>query len=335
MDKTGVVILAKEILNSSDNVFAIYVEKAKQLTLENFGNKRILFNPIYVSNVCDGDCLYCGYRKTNKPHKRITLTPQQTLQEANYLRARGIFNILFLAGDFCHDKYLGMLLNNISIVKENIKPKWIGVEIASLDSNAYTELLKHGVNSVILFQETYDKNRYKFLHPSGSKADYFYRLNTLHRAAMANIPEVGFGVLYGVGNWYSDTISMLEHALSLKDEFPNLNLRFSFPRLMKSEAQDENAITELIDEETLFKIIIAVRNCFPASSLVLTGRESFEFMYRVIDVVNVFGKEGTTVVGGYTFTKMGNEQFELHKELDSNIKSLDEFINKLRKYDFA
>ena len=242
---------------------------------------------------------------------RSTLTPEQTIQEAMFLKKRGIKSILFLAGEYKHDKYVEMLERNISVVHEKVQPNWIGIEVSSLKKEAYVKLMKVGVKSVTLFQETYDIKRYNELHSSGVKSDFFYRLNTLHRAADAGIQEVGLGVLYGVGNWYLDTIAMMQHGLSLKEEFPELKLRFSFPRLMKSECQDEQAITELIDENLLFRIIVTLRNCFPDSSLVITGRESTDFMVSIMDIINVIGKEGSTSVGGYTINSNGVEQFEL------------------------
>ena len=303
--------LAKQILKCKDNELSSFAQLAKELTEINFNNRRSLFNPIYISNVCDGDCLYCGYRKANSNAIRSTLTPEQTLQEALFLNNRGINNILFLAGEYKHDKYVEMLIQNISIVQEKVRPNWIGIEVASLKKEAYEKLIKLGVKCVTLFQETYDIKRYNDLHSSGIKSDFFYRLNTLHRAANVGIPEVGLGVLYGVGDWYYDTLAMIQHGLSLKEEFPKLKLRFSFPRLMKSECQDEKAISELIDERILYKIIVTLRNYFPDSSLVLTGRESVSFVDKIVDIVNVFGKAGSTSVGGYTLNPNGLEQFEL------------------------
>ena len=315
-ERKKIIDIANQILKCNDEELSSFTLSAKELTKTNFDDTRTLFNPIYVSNVCDGDCLYCGYRKSNTNAIRRTLTSEQTLQEAWFLKNRGINNILFLAGEYKHDKYVEMLIKNISIVQEKIHPNWIGVEVASLKKEAYVELMKVGVKSVTLFQETYDIKRYNELHKTGIKSDFFYRLNTLHRAANAGIMEVGLGVLYGVGDWYYDTLAMIQHGLSLKEEFPKLKLRFSFPRLMKSECQDEKAITELIDEYLLYKIIITIRNCFPDSSLVVTGRELARFVSKIIDVVNVFGKAGSTSVGGYTINPNGLEQFELSNDAE-------------------
>lgn len=305
------IALAKKILNCNEKELYSFVQLAKDLTDINFNNKRTLFNPIYVSNYCDCDCLYCGYRKSNRNTVRSTLTPEQTLHEALFLKNRGVNNILFLAGEYNHDKYVEMLVRNISIVQKKVQPNWIGVEVASLKSEAYVKLMKVGVNSITLFQETYDIKRYNELHNTGIKSDFFYRLHTLHRASNAGIQEVGLGVLYGIGDWYYDTLAMIQHGLNLKQEFPELKLRFSFPRLMKSECQDEKAISKLIGESELYKIIITLRNCFPDSSLVITGRESTNFIKKIVDIVNVFGKAGTTSVGGYTLNQKGLEQFEL------------------------
>lgn len=322
------IALAERILNSSTKEFSKFFETANEITNKIFGNNRILFNPIYISNICDGDCLYCAYRKSNKNSIRSTLLPDETLQEAQFLQKRGVNNILFLAGEFNHDKYLDLLLKNISIVIDSVKPNWVGIEVASLKSEAYKKLKKIGVKSVTIFQETYNITRYNQLHQTGIKSDYFYRLNTLHRAANSGIKEVGLGVLYGVGDWYTDTLAMIQHGLSLQSEFPDLKLRFSVPRLMESECQDVNAISELIDEKTLLKIIVTLRNCFPKESIVITGRESSDFIInKASRLINIIGKDGNTSVGGYcNIEDNALNQFELFSDL--SFEKFTEFLKK-------
>ncbi len=313
------VVFAGHLLECDIKTFDFYACRARELTNIHYGNKRMFFNPIYLSNVCNCDCCYCGYRRSNNDAVRKTLTPDESLQEALYLKDRGINNILFLAGEYGHDEYVKMLEDNIAIINNVVKPKWTGVEVAALKKKAYVKLREKGVKSVILFQETYDLKKYQKLHVYGVKSDYYYRLYSQYRAASAGIEEVGLGVLYGINNWFCDTMAMIKHGLSIKEKYPKIKLRFSFPRLMKSKGFYDYKSSYRVDDATLYRIIITIRNCFPDSSLVITGRESAKYIMKVIDVVNVVGKGGKTSVGGYNLKKHELEQFNLIEGEDLKI----------------
>ena len=152
--------LLNSCLNSDDKEFDEYYNKAKELTNTQFGNKRKLFNPIYVSDICLADCPYCGYRISNKVIPRKTLKPLEVVQEANYLGSRGVSNLLLLAGDYKHSKYVEMLSENISAFKKQVNPNWIGIEVATLEVSEYAKLKNAGAESVTVFQETYNRKRY-------------------------------------------------------------------------------------------------------------------------------------------------------------------------------
>ncbi len=301
--------------NSDDNEFKAFYDKAIDITFRNFGLKRELFNPIYVSDICLADCPYCGYRVSNKGVQRKTLKPSEILQEANFLIKRGVKNILLLAGDYKHDKYLEMLKENIKAIKELNNTNWLGVEVATLEIEEYKILMVAGAESVTVFQETYNRKRYSELHKNMQyKGDFDFRYDAQERAILAGIKEVGFGVLYGVGFWKDDTIQMAEHAFKIQERYPFVKLRFSFPRLQLSKGQDESCKTEEISEMELLKAIVGIRLLFPKASLVLTGRESVEYLIRSASVVNVLGYNGATSVGGYTQIGYGFNQFELNKK---------------------
>ena len=148
----------------------------------------------------------------------------------------------------------------------------------------------------------------------------------MERAINAGFKEIGFGVLYGVGFWKEDTIAMIEHALLLKIKYPDVQLRFSFPRLQVSTGQDEFCQTEEITNKELIKAIVAVRTIFPNANLVLTGREDADFLIDLLSLVNIVGYNGSTKVGGYVIEQKGLEQFKLKKSLN-----FDEFQNDLER----
>jgi 2-iminoacetate synthase len=318
------------VFDSDEKQFEKFYSKAVQITKEVFGSKRTLFNPIYVSNICLADCPYCGFRISNKKMPRKTLKPEETIQEARFLQNRGIENILVLAGDYKHDKYVEMLLANIKAIKQNINPKWLGIEVATLEADEYKQLKNAGAESVTVFQETYNRKRYDELHQGSEyKSSFDFRYNAQERALQAGFDEVGLGVLYGIGFWKEDTIAMAEHAIQLQKKFPSAKLRFSLPRLQESIGQTESSRTEVVTEEQLLKAIVGIRLLFPTASLVLTGRESTEFLAEHTKIVNVLGYNGSTIVGGYTLNSAGLAQFKLNSKDSFNI-----FISKLKKNGF-
>ena len=323
---------ALNLLLSSDTDFVEFKFKAEILTSENFGNVRKMFNPVYVSNICMDDCIYCGYRISNRDVKRKELTVFQSIEEVNFLTQRGVKNILILAGEYKHEKYVSMLCKQIRGIKQNTNINSLGVEIASLEISDYTKILEAGADSITIFQETYDKHRYAFLHKKGLKADYQYRLEAPERACAAGFTSVGLGILFGVNDWKNDIIALVNHAKSLQDKFPNLKLRFSFPRLKESYGQDITCQKEIVNDNQIIRSIVLLRLLFPNCDLILSGRENCNFLLSNASIVNIFGKSGTTKVGGYTTYVKENEleQFELNDDVNFT-----EFTEKLKTKGYA
>jgi 2-iminoacetate synthase len=331
LNQTASLTTLIDVLDSDENQFKAFYSQAAAITDEIFGKKRTLFNPIYVSNICLADCSYCGYRVSNKGLPRKTLSPTEVAEEARFLRARGIEDILVLAGDYKHDSYMEMLLGNIRAINEAVCLRWLGVEVATLETHEYQKLRDARVSSVTVFQETYDRLRYGKLHNTPQyKADFDFRYNAQERAIRAGIKEVGLGVLYGVGSWRADTIAMAEHAAAIQNGYPSAKLRFSFPRLQRSTGQSADCQTEAVSEAQLLRAIVGVRLSFPDSSLVLTGRESIQFLTDHASVVDVLGYGGATSVGGYTVDKNGLQQFTLNSK-----DTFNRFISTLRDKGYA
>jgi len=312
-EKVTSVVPIETCLAENDESFVAYYEKAAKITQQNFGNKRLLFNPVYVSDVCLADCPYCGFRGMNVQLKRKTLKPEETVKEAMFLKQRGINCILVLAGDYKHSQYVDMLYHNIKAIRKEVNPEWLGVEVATLEIDEYARLKEAGANSVTVFQETYNRKRYAQLHQTQYKGDFDFRYNAQRRAILAGFSEVGLGTLYGIGFWKDDTIAMAEHALQLREEFPCVKFRFSFPRLQISEGQEANCRTEYVTTSDLLKAITYIRLMFPKDNLVLTGRENVHFLCKSAAIVNVLGYAGQTNVGGYTMNNARNCQFELNR----------------------
>lgn len=322
--------LIYDCITSNDVDFKQYISKAEKITFENFGVKRKLFNPIYISDICLADCPYCGFRVSNKSIARKTLKPSETIAELDVLIERGVKNILLLAGDYKHSKYVEMLKTNIQTIKQSRNIDWLGIEVATLNIEEYKTLFEAGAESVTVFQETYNRAIYDKLHQNPEyKGDFDFRYNAQERAIIAGFKEVGFGILYGIGNWIEDTLAMAEHSIKLNEKYPKVKFRFSFPRLKLSKGLDESCVTENVSTAQIYKAIVAFRILFPDSKIVLTGRESIEFLSDCASIVDTIGYAGSTAVGGYSKIDKGLNQFELSK--DSNFIG---FKQKLVTYEF-
>jgi 2-iminoacetate synthase len=309
--------MLEQVLDSTDENFSTYADLAAAATERTFGHARTFFAPLYVSNVCVNDCRYCGYRRSNEDVRRRTLTPVEAAMEATALRTSGVNHILLLAGEYALGRYFDMLLQNIRAIREAVADCWLGVEVAPLQECHYRRLKMEGVDAVSVFQETYDRARYHLLHPKDTpKADFGSRITALKRALNAGFTDLGLGVLYGIGTWRFDTIRMAQHALELSRVNPEVRLRFAFPRLMPSAFQADGFPIERVTDGMLLRAIVGLRLQFPRSLLVLTGRESSDFLFHGAQWVNVLGKGGQTAVGGYHVygkTRV-SEQFQLNRD---------------------
>lgn len=309
--------LIRRVIASGEDDFRQWRMNAQELTQEAFGATRVLFNPVYVSNVCTNDCPYCGYRSSNSSIGRRSLRAKETAQEGEFLKRRGVEHLLLLAGEFRHDQYVALLLDAVSAIK-TVRPSWVGLEAAPLSTDDYVRLRARGLDAVVCFQEIYDRDHFAQVHRDvGPKSDYDFRLGTLTRAAEAGVAEVGLGVLLGLSDPEPEVVAMAEHATQLRSDFPNIRLRFSLPRLMPSAGQDPTLPTVQVGEEFVLRCVVALRLAFPDAGIVLTGRETTEFLVDAASIANILGKAGSTAVGGYTLASPQNlEQFSLARDQD-------------------
>lgn len=281
---------------SSSSEFADLRSEAAVLTQQTFGVNREIFAPIYLSNICINDCGYCGFRKSNTAITRRTLNSDEVLSEARYLRSNGVEKLLLLAGEYKEDRYVRMISSNVKRLMEQHSPDWVGVEIAPVSTKSYRSLLKAGTSAVVLFQETYDESAYNSHHAGvGPKGDFSYRVHALERALEAGFTELGLGILIGLGDPWADVERMFRHAKRLMVS-DSVRLRFSLPRLRTGASFPKEASGEGLVE----KLAVCARLMFPKAEIVLTGRESLDFLLSMADIVTIFGKGGSTIVGGYT-----------------------------------
>lgn len=281
-------------------------EKARQLTQQHFaasetnraagGQRRMfLYAPLYLSNYCINYCLYCGFRYP-EPIPRRQLSAQEALQEADVLYQWGFRHVLLVAGDFpsrSTTQYLAEIASGL-----HQRGFQVAVEVAPQTTAGYQALRAAGVCGVTLYQETYNEDLYYQYHPRGVKAAYDWRLEGLERAAEAGMGRLGLGILLGLAPPEEDLLTMLRHALYLRERFPDRLLAFSLPRI--HEAPSSFHIPYPVTDEQLVRFYCVLRLAFPEAELVLSTREPAELRNQLARIcITQMSAGSSTAPGGY------------------------------------
>jgi 2-iminoacetate synthase len=293
---------------AAENYLEQMAQIAHQLTLQRFGKTVRLYAPLYLSNFCVNDCVYCGFNRSHK-FPRIRLTIEQALADAEIIASEGFRDLLLVSGE---DKSF-ITVDYLVTLAEKLREKFssISVEIYPMEKDEYAKLFKAGIEGVTLYQETYDRNVYAHYHPQGPKADYDYRLNTLDRAASASMREIGIGALLGLSDWRLEAMALAEHAHYLMRRYWKSRVSFSFPRLRPAKDVDEKQFS-LISDKNLVQMMLALRLCFADAGLVLSTRERAELRGSLIKLgITRMSAGSKTSPGGYSGKAGAVGQFEV------------------------
>lgn len=289
-----------------------------------------LFAPIYVGNVCSNDCLYCGYRRSNKALPRTWLNSQEAALEAATLVSRGVHRVLVLCGEVPEHLYIDRFAACVDAIRRTPGIEWLGVEVAPISSSSCKRLLDAGADAFIVFQESYDRNVYGSVHPRGDlKADFDHRRESLAVAVSAGFREVGLGVLYGLADPTEETDHMIAHARELSSS--SVSVRLSFPRLRPSLGAALKGPLREVSEIELAHSIVHSRLSLPKAGIALTARESLSFRTSLLGIATEFGAGGSTTVGGYA-SRPASEHTEQFLLLDRNPAS--HFISVAAQHGF-
>jgi len=311
-------------------------EIARAIKQEIYGNRLVIFAPLYVSNYCVNSCTYCGYKRDNDfPRKR--LTREEIQRETQILEKNGHKRIALEAGEDpvnCPIEYILDAIDAVYTTKtEKDAIRRINVNIAATTVENYKRLKDAEIGTYILFQETYHQPSYEATHPKSLKGDYNYHLSAFDRAMEAGIDDVGGGVLFGLGPWKFEVLAMMMHNAHLEKEYGVGFHTVSVPRLKKAEGMSLDEFPHIIDDFTFMKIVAILRLALPFVGLILSTRESEEMRQRLIHHgVSQISAGSCTDVGGYTLKEQGVElvQFETadHRDPLVILKSLvdDEII---------
>ncbi|MGB0428670.1 MAG: 2-iminoacetate synthase ThiH, partial [Flavobacteriales bacterium] len=285
-------------------------QKSRSLTLERFGKNIQLYAPMYLSNVCENICTYCGFSMNNRIKRRI-LSEKEIVDEALAIRKLGFQHILLVTGEANRKVGIDYLKKAIVLLKPIFQN--ISIEVQPLEEEEYKSLVDLGLYAVLVYQETYHKATYGKYHTRGKKADFDYRLATPDRVGKAGVHKIGLGALLGLEHWRVDSLYTALHLQYLEKTYWKSHFSISFPRIRPHEGdfKPENTMTD----RDLVQLILAYRIYNQELELSLSTRESEHFRDHVIKLgITSMSAESKTNPGGYAVDPQSLEQFEISDE---------------------
>jgi len=283
---------------------------SRQLTLKRFGKVMQLYVPLYLSNECNNICTYCGFSFDNKV-RRKTLTSLEIMQEVAVLKSMGYDHVLLVTGEANQTVHVDYFRKVLELIVPHFSH--ISMEVQPLDTNDYSELIAKGLNTVLVYQETYHREDYKKHHPKGKKSNFDYRLETADRLGQAGIHKMGLGVLIGLEDWRTDSFFTALHLAYLEKKYWRSKYSLSFPRLRPFSGGLEPKVA-MTDRE-LVQLICAYRLFNQEVELSISTRESMTFRDHVISLgITAMSAGSKTNPGGYAVEPESLEQFEISDE---------------------
>ncbi len=327
LEETAVLVNAKD-----PELVEEIKQGAKRLKEKVYGNRIVLFAPLYIGNHCTNNCKYCGFRTSNKFAVRKTLSDEEIVQEVEALEDNGQKRLILVYGE--HPKYspeyIAHTVRTVYDVKKgNGEIRRVNINAAPLDIDGYRTVKEAGIGTYQVFQETYHPEAYKEYHLGGKKADYDYRLTSLDRAQEAGVDDVGIGALFGLYDWRFEVLSLVRHTNHFEACYNIGPHTISFPRIQDASSID---ITDkyMVNDEEFVKLVAILRLAVPYTGMILTARESVKVRQEVMEfgVSQIDG--GTKLeLGSYADTQ--NEDQNLNKEqfaINDN-RSLGDIIDEL------
>ncbi len=322
------VLLACELEDKNQEVYAL----AKQIKQDFYGNRIVMFAPLYLSNYCVNGCVYCPYHYKNKCIVRKKLTQEEIKNEVIALQDMGHKRLALELGEDPVNNPIEYVLESIktiySIKHKNGAIRRVNVNIAATTVENYRKLKEAGIGTYILFQETYHKESYEKLHPTGPKSNYAYHTEAHDRAMQGGIDDVGFGVLFGLELYRYEFAGLLMHAEHMEAVFGVGPHTISVPRICPAEGIDPGQFDNGISDDVFEKIVACIRVAVPYTGMIISTRESPKARERVLQLgVSQISGGSRTSVGGYAEEEPEEEnssQFDL-----SDRRTLDEVVRWL------
>ena len=326
------VLLACDIEEKNQEIYAL----AEQIKKDFYGNRIVMFAPLYLSNYCVNGCTYCPYHAVNRTIPRKKLTQEEIRREVIALQDLGHKRLAIEAGEDPVNNPIEYILESIetiySVHHKNGDIRRVNVNIAATTVETYKKLKEDGIGTYILFQETYHKDSYHELHPTGPKHDYNYHTDAMDRAMQGGIDDVGFGVLFGLDKYRYEFAGLLMHAEHLEAVFGVGPHTISVPRICPADDIDPGAFTNAIDDDTFAKIVACIRVAVPYTGMIVSTRESQKTRERVLHLgISQISGGSRTSVGGYTeeIRPEDTVQFDI-----SDTRTLDEVVKWLMEMEY-
>jgi len=295
---------------------------AQKETRAHFGNSVYLFTPLYLSNYCENQCVYCGFNKENKI-QRARLNIEESQRELEIIAESGLEEILLLTGESPHMSDVEYIAKACELAKRYFR--LVGLEVYPMDTGDYRTLHEAGADFVTVFQETYDTNLYEKLHLAGRKRVFPYRFHAQERALLGGMRGVGLASLLGLGDFRCDAFATGIHAWLLQKKYPQAEIAFSVPRLRPAAG---TLVSECgVSESELLQVIAAYRLFLPFANITISSREGVRFRDNAVKIAATKISAGVDVgIGGHTGKAAGDDQFEI-----SDGRSVAEIRNMLKR----
>ena len=304
---------------------------AAQIKQQFYGNRIVLFAPLYLSNYCVNGCVYCPYHYKNKTIPRKKLSQEEIAQEVRALIRTGHKRLAVEAGEDPVNNPLEYILDSIrtiySVQEGGNSIRRVNVNIAATDVDSYRKLKAAGIGTYILFQETYNKERYQLLHPTGPKSNYAWHTEAMDRAQEGGCDDVGIGVLFGLENYMYELVGLLMHAEHLEARWGVGPHTISVPRICPADDIDTGDFPDALPDALFRKLVAVLRVAVPYTGMIISTRESASMRAQLLECgVSQISGGSRTSVGGYTTEERHNEtaQFDV-----SDTRPLDDVVRWL------
>ena len=326
--REAAVLIEVEDKEIEERMYAI----ARRLKERIYGNRIVMFAPLYLSNHCVNGCVYCPYHAQNRHIPRRKLTQEEIRREVIALQDMGHKRLALETGEHPKLSPIEYVLESIdtiySIHHKNGAIRRVNVNIAATTVENYTRLKDAGIGTYILFEETYDKAAYEALHPTGPKSDWAYHTEAMDRAMLGGIDDVGIGALFGLSNYRYDVVGILMHAEHLEARFGVGPHTISVPRIRPADDIDPKDFPDAVTDDVFRRIVAVLRLAVPYTGMIVSTRESQRSRELVLDVgVSQLSGGSKTSVGGYAD---GIEDAEESAQFDiSDNRTLDDIVGWL------
>ena len=325
------------LVNDDKEITNIIYSLAKEIKKTYYGNRIVLFAPLYLSNYCVNGCIYCPYHAKNQDIPRKKMTQEEIKNEVIALQDMGHKRLAIEAGEDPINNPIEYILDSIetiySVNHKNGAIRRVNVNIAATSVENYSKLKQAGIGTYVLFQETYNKKDYEILHPTGPKHDYDYHTEAMDRAMQGGIDDVGLGVLFGLHNYIYEFVSILMHAEHLEQTYGAGPHTISVPRIRKAQDINPESFKNGIDDEIFKKIVALIRISVPYTGMIVSTRENKEVRESVLALgISQISGGSKTSVGGYYKNEDINEDSSQFQVSDN--RTLDEVVNWLMELNY-